>query len=237
MNRIGKLYLILIHLFIAIILVKTDIVIRIKAKLGIEVIKEEITPQYYKNLAFHKRVDKNVADGSVIFIGDSLVRGLAVSAIYPQSVNYGIGFDTTLGVLSRINEYKSIKKAKVVVLAIGINDLSRRSNREIIQNYRKIIAILEDKRIIISSIFPVAEVESRRIGQNNRIININKGLKKISQELSNVLFLDMKPHFSDNNNQLRSELHIGDGVHLNKEGNARWINQLQIKIKEVIARQ
>ena len=62
-------------------------------------------------------------------------------------------------------------------------------------------------------------------------------LKETSQENSKVLFLDMVPHLSDNNNQLRSELHIGDGVHLNKEGNTIWINQLQIKIKEVMARQ
>jgi len=230
----GKLYLILIHLFIVIVFVKTDVFTRIKSKLGVEVIREEIPFDYYKKLTFHKRIDKNVAEGSIIFIGDSLMKGLAVSAIYPQSVNYGIGFDTTLGVLSRINEYKSIKQAKAVILAIGINDLRWRSNSEIIQNYRKIIEILNGTRIVISSILPIDEIVSHRIGQNKRIININKGLRKIDKENSKVYFLDMAKHLSDNNKQLRNEFHIGDGVHLNKLGNSVWIKQLKMKIKEIL---
>jgi len=82
----------------------------------------ELTPHYHQMVTFHSHMDGNVPDDSVIFIGDSLTQGLCVSAVACPSVNYGIGNDTTLGVLQRISQYESIQRAKVVVIAIGIND-------------------------------------------------------------------------------------------------------------------
>jgi len=231
LRQVITCYLLFIHLFIGLVLLKKDIITRIKAKIGMETERAELTPQYYGLLAFHKRIDKNIADNSVIFIGDSLTQGLAVSAIYPQSVNFGIGYDTTKGVLNRIPQYNAISRAKAVVIAIGFNDLNWRSNAEIIQNYLKIIdAIPDNTKIIFNTILPVNEKRRNRIGLNARINEINNKLQKICQNNPKVHFLNMTNLLINTDKNLANKYHIGDGVHLSRLGNAVWIK----KIKEAL---
>ena len=99
-------------------------------------------------LGYHKRMDGNIPDDSTIFIGDSLTQSLAVSAISPRSVNYGIGNDTLIGVLKRIGEYKSIYRSSMIVIAVGINDLKIGKNiEEILYNYEAIIKKIPHKKM------------------------------------------------------------------------------------------
>jgi hypothetical protein len=113
----------------------------------------EITDYLNRIFSYHIRMDGNIPDGAVIFIGDSLIQSLCVSAIACPSVNYGIGGDTTVGVLHRLPFYHSITRASVVVLSIGINDMKYRTNEEILSNYKIIINKIPHKvRIIFSAL-------------------------------------------------------------------------------------
>ena len=105
-----------------------------------------------------KGIDPNVPSGSAIFIGDSITQGLCVSAVFTPSVNYGIGSDTTLGVLKRIPKYQSLNRASMVILEVGVNDLKRRKDEEILSNYSSILKLLPSHlSVIISGILPVNE--------------------------------------------------------------------------------
>ena len=65
-----------------------------------------------------------------------LYRAMRVTEVAARGINYGIGGDTTEGVLARLPEYNSLGRAAAVVLAIGDNDLQRGlSEAEIIANY------------------------------------------------------------------------------------------------------
>ncbi len=68
-------------------------------------------------------------DKSVVFVGDSLTQSLYVDAVARPSVNYGIGGDTTVGVLGRLPEYRSILCASAVVMAIGVVYMKFRDNQ------------------------------------------------------------------------------------------------------------
>lgn len=95
-------YLIILHLFLLLILWKTDFVPRVGYRLGIiKHIDPEITQHYVETAVFLERIDNNIPDEAVIFIGDSGIQGLCVSAVVCPSVNFGIGTDTTVGVLKR----------------------------------------------------------------------------------------------------------------------------------------
>ena len=65
-----------------------------------------------------------------------------------RGVNYGIGGDTSLGLLNRLEYYNSLKKADKILVAIGINDfIFNRTSKEIIGNYAKIFELLpKDKK-------------------------------------------------------------------------------------------
>lgn len=229
MKAIIIIYLLVAHIFIGVSVVKTDIISRFQIKLGYEVTRAELTPYYHTMLTFQQRIDKNVPDKSIIFIGDSITQGLAVTAVSPVSVNYGIGQDTTVGVLNRISFYHSIRRSKMVIIAIGVNDLKWRDNDEIMSNYQKIIDLISrDTPVLFSAILPVDEVASGRIGANDRIKALNDGLDDLCKRSQRLHFLDISKLIVDDFGNLLGDYHIGDGVHLNRLGNEIWISELKI---------
>ncbi|ENU62473.1 GDSL-type esterase/lipase family protein [Acinetobacter lwoffii] len=193
----------------------------LRYKLGISA--TELTPYYYELLAIQERQDLQVTPGSTIVIGDSITQGL----IYPRFVNYGIGSDTTYGVLNRIEKYKSLKEAKNIILMIGVNDLKRRSDAEILQNYHKILDRLPSDKLVVFSILPVNE---EMISKNPKMSNTR--IKKINMELADlcnknsVQFIDLSGYFIDENGYLDSKYHVGDGIHLNQAGYDIWVKYL-----------
>jgi lysophospholipase L1-like esterase len=228
MKNIIVTYLLLIHLFVGIAILKTDIISRVQTKLGYEVKSDELTPHYHEMLAFHKRVDQNIPENSLIFVGDSLTQGLTVIAIFPHSINYGIGQDTTVGVLNRIPFYRSILESKTVIIGIGINDLRRRSNDEILTNYSKIVALIPNNiSILFSAVLPVNEMVSGKIGANDRLKKINDGLRELCKMHQRLHFLNISKLLANSDGELSSKYHIGDGVHLNGLGNKIWITALK----------
>ncbi len=222
------IYLFLVHVFIGTIVVKTDIISRIQKKLGYENTSPELTSHYHTMVDFHKRVDKNIPNKSTIFIGDSLIQGLAVTAISPKSINFGIGQDTTVGVLKRIPFYNSIAQAKMVVIAIGVNDLKKRNNNEIVKNYLKIINLIPNNiPVLFSAVLPIGESANNRIGHNDRIRELNNNLSNICESRQKLHFLNISPLIINANGNLSKNYHIGDGIHLNRSGNEVWIAELK----------
>lgn len=228
-NKIGY-YVVFIHFFLAFVLVKSDFIERVRNKCCAEPI--EITRHYRTMLGNHIRIDKSLTDGFVVFIGDSHTQGLATSEVAMRAVNWGIGNDTTVGVLERLSYYESLSRASAIVLAIGYNDLRFRDNPEIISNLDLIISRLPSSiPIIVNAIHPVG-VEKGSETQK-RIMEINSNIKQIVNRYSNVTHLDaFQEHLTDNG-FLRSDLLVGDDVHLSKEGYEIWIDKLSNTLKIV----
>lgn len=219
------LYVILIHVLLM-ILVLNSYSVR-KFIINITNPPDELTAHYFQMTAFHSRVDKNINEEYNIFIGDSLVQGLAVSSVDKKSVNYGIGNDTTFGVIKRLPIYNSINEARNIVLSIGHNDIGIRPQSDILRNFQTIIEYIpSDIKIIICSVFFVDEnIKSDRVS-NKKILDLNNEIEKLTKNYSNANYLNVNEYLAPNGN-LPIKFHIGDGVHLNKEGNEIWINELK----------
>ena len=186
-------------------------------------------------LAYHSRMDGNIPKGSIIFIGDSITQSLCVSAITSPSVNYGIGNDTTFGVLQRLPVYKSITNAKTVIIAIGINDFLFRSNTEILKNYKLIIEQIPKKiPIIFSAVLPLDKKVTTKKWEginNSRIKKLNSKLKDLTTQFNNTSFIDIGSLLIDEEGNLSDRYHTRDGIHLNSKGNDIWIQKLKILLK------
>ena len=228
MKLIFIAYLVLLHAFMIAVLVQTDILARVQNKLVSNVEQEEITPFYYAMVDFHKRVDKNIPDNSVIFLGDSLIQGLAVSSVASPAINFGIGADTTEGLIQRILYYSAISRSQAVVVAIGINDLNRRNNKEIMSNYAKIISLIPSNiPILFSAVLPIDEGILNTSPFNERIRNLNSELEELCGNSQRLYFLDITNQLKDPDGGLSGKFHIADGLHLNGLGNAIWITRLK----------
>ena len=189
----------------------------------------DITEHYKRMMVYHQYMDGNVPGGAVLFIGDSITQGLCVTAVWDRSVNYGIGSDTTVGVLQRLPKYLSMSRAAAVVIAIGVNDLKRRDNAEILGNYKKIMdAVPAGIPLVFSAVLPLDD-RAKETGEqrNARIGDLNKGLADLCAANTKCSFVDSTPSLVDETGNLQPSLHAGDGVHLNTAGYALWIRDLR----------
>lgn len=222
------IWLIAIHAFALLAMTVTDLPYRIDQNLGLGQFKpREITQLYRKMVGSHLQLDGSVEAGSTLFLGDSLTQGLNVSAVTDKAINYGIGMDTSFGLLKRVPRYKSLSRVSTVVIAIGINDLIRidRELADIIDNYKKILRSLPPQaNIVMQAIFPVDE-NTDLVGINEKIIQLNAMLQSLAEEEKHD-FLNLREDFIDEDGNLLKELHRGDGLHLSTKGYSRWIDAL-----------
>jgi lysophospholipase L1-like esterase len=189
---------------------------------------------YYRNMVhYHLWSDESIPDESILLIGDSITQSLVPSLVHCNAVNFGIGGDTTVGVLERIPKYHSLSRAGAVVIAVGVNDIARRSDEQIVENYNRILsAIPKGPSVFISLILPVDERslrESRSL--NDRINRINSGLRKLAVQHSAFL-VDATKDLKDSTGSLNPAFHVGDGVHLSKAGYDVWVNALKQSLKQ-----
>ncbi len=199
----------------------------------------EITEHYKRMMTYHRYMDGNIPEGAVLFIGDSITQGLCTVAVWECSVNYGIGSDTTVGVLQRLPDYSSMSRAGAVVVAIGVNDLARRDNAEILVNYKKIMEnIPQHTLLLFSAVLPLDERDKDvKEDRNPRIRELNKSLADLCKADSRCSFLDSTPALADDTGNLNPSYHVGDGVHLNTEGYVIWIKALREHLKSIIPSQ
>lgn len=195
----------------------------------------DITAHYTRMMVYHRYMDGSVPDGAVLFIGDSITQGLCVAAVCDKAVNYGIGSDTTLGVLERLKDYSSMERAAAVVVAIGVNDLGKRDNEAILANYKKIIeAVPSDTPLLFSAVLPLDErVKQVKEDRNIRIRALNESLAALCADNPRVHVVECTPLLADGTGNLNPAYHVGDGVHLNTEGYARWITVLREKLSSI----
>jgi lysophospholipase L1-like esterase len=199
-----------------------------------QAVQPELSDYFHRLVRYHSRMDGNVPDGAVVFIGDSITQGLCVSAVAPLSVNYGIGSDTTVGVLNRLSTYQSVNRASVIVIEVGVNDLARRSDEEILRNYQAIADRLPaGKPVIFNAVMPLDEEVHPWKGYNSRIKALNAGLKALCDKSARLHYVDIGPLLVDGKGNFADELHDGDGVHPNAKSNALWIAELRKKIAEI----
>lgn len=232
-KTIFKVYFVLLHLLLLVILLKSNFILKVENKLGLNKQQSEISEHYVRMVMYHSWIDGCVPNGAIIFIGDSITQGLCVTAISGNGINFGIGGDTTVGVLQRIKKYKSLNQAKAIVLAIGVNDMMGRKNAEILNNYKKIIYEMpKNIPLILSAVFPVDE-NIFKLKLNERIVELNEDIKELCSKRDNCYFINSGVALVDNKGNLEHKYHIGDGIHLNANGYHIWIQELKKILNEV----
>lgn len=164
---------------------------------------------YRRMVASQLRQDAQIPNGSVFFLGDSHVQGLYTEGI---GANFGIGSDTTAGLLARIPKYRSLRKASKIFVEIGCNDLDADAQASASRILRVINALPKCKSIYVCSLLPSA---GRFAKYNKTKIEVNRIVASTS---GRFIFLDVFTPLADAAGALDAQFDSGDGVHLNPDG-------------------
>jgi lysophospholipase L1-like esterase len=160
-----------------------------------------------------------IAGRQVVFLGDSIIAEMGVSAVTPNAVNMGVGGDTTAAILARVGKVPA--GATAVVLEGGINDLGNGQDDQVFGNYQKILARLPtDTRIYLVGVLPLDEThlspERRALFDNRKIAEVNADLATLCRRYPNCAVIRPLPALGPNDT-------IGDGIHPNAAGYAKIV--------------
>lgn len=173
------------------------------------------------------------SSNSIVFLGDSITDEGDWSKLFPDLpvVNRGIGGDTTLGVLNRLDQVIALEPTQIFLM-IGTNDLCfNRSIPDTITNYRKILTRLHTQlpstKIYIQSVLPFNDTifPSRALRSNNNIEKLNVEIKKLAKEYNDP-YINLVPAFSGADGRLPSQ-YTSDGLHLSDAGYLLWREQIK----------
>lgn len=173
------------------------------------------------------------SEHQIVFLGDSMTDEGDWSKLFPNLsvVNRGIGGDTTLGVLNRLDQVIALQPREIFLM-IGTNDLCfNRSISDTMTNYRKILnrlhAELPDTKIYIQSVLPFNETifPSRAFRTNENIKKLNVEIIKMAKAYNDP-YIDLAPAFTGADGRLPSKYTV-DGLHLNDSGYLLWREQIK----------
>lgn len=182
-------------------------------------------------------------DIDLLFVGDSITDGWdnAGEAVYnehfvpPNVANFGIGGDTTQGVLWRMrNGELEGFEAGLIVHMLGTNNINRNSNDDIVAGNRAIVeeykARQPQARILILGVFPRGEAPGNPFRAS--IAEINGGLAELADDRQ-VFYLDIGDAFLTADGTLTEDV-MPDGLHPNAQGYRIWAEAMIDTVRDLM---
>jgi N-acetylglucosamine-6-sulfatase len=179
----------------------------------------------------------------LLFVGDSITDGWRVAGqpLWDQhfaplkATNFGIGGDTTQGVLWRMqNGELDGYKAKLIVMMLGTNNINRNPNDEIVDGNRLIIEEFRKRqpqaKVLLLGIFPRAPLATDPFRAS--IKDINSKLAKLADN-KQVFFMDIGDKFLAPDGTLTAEI-MPDGLHPNFRGYRIWADAIAGRVRELM---
>lgn len=186
---------------------------------------------YEARVNWFKTANKYMKNRPAVFVGDSITQEFMLTEMFNgyNVCNRGIGGDTTLGILKRMNESIYDVNPSQLFLMIGTNDieLHRATSEEIVNNIKviceKTLNKIPDIKINLVSLTPVGDIENPRIDKsavgtrtNELIDEINHQLKDLSETL-HVNYIDVNHLLKDDTNHIHID-YTREGLHLSPKG-------------------
>jgi lysophospholipase L1-like esterase len=187
--------------------------------------------KYRARLAVLRASVRRHATFDLVMIGDSHTQYVEGHRLFSgiDVLNLGIARDTTVGVEGRLGMIPDGVTSRYLLVEIGYNDLKYRGIAAIAENLGRIVAAIGTRRpgkILVQGPFPV---EANRRFTNSKIRDLNGRLQALCNSMG-CQYIDVTSAFSGRDGGLDAR-YSGDGVHLNENGNCKWIQLLMTYLK------
>lgn len=210
-------YLVLAHVFIAYLLVKTDKFNAMMHYLGFSQTNTYIDYYINQSYAFQHFQNQQLKPKANIIVGDSIAKSINILNLSESVINWGIGHNTTELLLNNIDKLSALKSAKNVIFLLGINDLNgKKTAHDVLENYKKLMSSIQSvNNIFIVSITPMHKSHKNAERVNLEVQLLNKLLKNYSREFEHIFFIDTASVLAPSGS-LETKFDRGDGLHLNE---------------------
>ncbi|QGJ72348.1 Argininosuccinate lyase [Planctomycetales bacterium 10988] len=175
---------------------------------------------------------------SILFIGSSSIRMWDLEKYFPGKnyINRGFGGSEIADSVEFADRVILLYKPRMIVFFAGGNDLARgKAPEQVIQDFHnlaaKVHATLPNTEIIAIAVKP----SPKRWDIRGNILATNNGIEAFAADHPKVHFINIYPPMLDESGEVRAELFVKDGLHLNAEGYKLWSNLVRQKIKELEA--
>lgn len=197
-QKIFLIYLFALHIAFIILFTRTNLAL----KLGIS---DLATPAHIATMReIHSFREETVPEGAAIFLGDSITDRLSTAAVAPNSVNFGISWQTS-GQLLEAMPKTALARAGSVYLLIGANDFSKGKAAGIDETLTAISGAIPDKPLLWTGIMrPQAG-------------HANQTIRRLCAARSHCTYVP----------PLQAPGDFIDGVHLTPIGYQHWIAALK----------
>lgn len=192
---------------------------------------------------FLQIIRRGGANIDVLFVGDSITEGWMLSGrevwdkqIEPlKPANFGIGGDTTQGVLWRMrNGELDGFKAKVIVLMLGTNNIYTAPNAEIAEGDRLILEEFKKRqpqaKILVFGVFPRSANAADDYRKHVREINT---ILATFADNKQVFYMDIGDKFLEADGTLPRSI-MPDMLHPNARGYQIWADAMLPKLQELL---
>lgn len=175
----------------------------------------------------------------VVFLGNSLTNGCEWHELLgmPNAINRGISGDIVEGAQRRLEPIVNGHPAKIFMLT-GVNDVSHHltadsvatATVELIERIRR---ESPQTRLYVQSLLPINTSFGRykNIEGKDQVIRDINALVRPQAEALGAVWIDLYPHFADEEGHLRTDL-TNDGLHLLGQGYLIWRDILQPYLAE-----
>ncbi len=226
---IRRSYWITLHLLLAVLVIKTDFIPKVKVRLGLAAPTPNVHVPNMRMI--HAWMDDSVPEGATLFIGDSIVQGLATAAITDYAINYGIGSLTAAQLVDMLPDYRSLHRANAIVLSVGINDILMGEQAHLLPRYQKILALLPaDKPLVWNAVLP-----TRLRDMDPAVLReVNARISTLCAARPHCVVADASAQLTDAEGAGLRAMYLDDGIHLAAAGYAVLIQALRTGLHQVI---
>ena len=183
--------------------------------------------QRYKN-----QINKNTKH--IVFTGSSSIRmwkDLPVLFQNPKIINTGFGGSKASDLLYYLDELVLDFNPSKVIIYEGDNDISSGHKINfILKNIKSIIKKIEKKNKYVQIILISAKPSIMRWDLRRKYIQLNKKYKNLALKNNNIHYADIWSQMIDSG-ELKTDIFIEDGLHLNVKGYKIWEKVLRPILK------
>ena len=180
--------------------------------------------------------------GGVLLVGSSIFRNWTTFAadLAPIPVtNRAFGGSRTADQLFFFDRVVPSSRAALVVWYCGSNDIKGGiATTVVLENTKQWIerthAALPDSRILLVSI--IRAIQKREDGQLDEVDEANAGLRKFSQTIPGVDYVDVNPVLESDSGAALPGCYVADKLHLSPEGYRKMVSALRPAIEKGLDR-